>query len=230
MNIVHKEDLKNLCLQEDFQGSEANFYTCLFDNKHYIYKEPIYTINKDSLKLYQKLESINETSLLIPKIFVFKNRIIGHLTEQLFNYSLLYDLKNNTIDKKIQILKLVKEKIVKMHELGIIHCDLHIYNVMYNNENIKIIDFENCSYKDIIPIYFSHYSKNYLRNNPLSPSVDIYNFNIDTASILYNVSWPDIFKFSFTFEDKLTPRQKEIWVKTKEKKELTSNDYLIDYY
>lgn len=117
-----------------------------------------------------------------------------------------------------------------MHKLGIIHCDLHTANIMYKESDIKIIDFEDASYRNIIPDHFSKHSKNYLEHNTLSPSVDIYNFNIDTVSILYNVSWSDIFEYSFTFENKLTPKQKEIWVKTKEKKELTSNDYLIDYY
>lgn len=229
MNIVHKYDLTDLCLKQDFLGSQADFYTCNFNNRRYIYKE-LCDIHNNALNLYQELEQISESFLLIPKLFVMKNRIIGHLTEELLNYSLLFNLQLQSTEEKIKMLKLIKEKIIEMHKLGIIHCDLHTANIMYKESDIKIIDFEDASYRNIIPDHFSKHSKNYLEHNTLSPSVDIYNFNIDTVSILYNVSWSDIFEYSFTFENKLTPKQKEIWVKTKEKKELTSNDYLIDYY
>ena len=229
MNIVRKDDLKNLCFQKKFMGSESNLYTCTYNNQAYVYKE-LYAMNNYLLDLYNSLNDINDSSLLIPKLFVFKDKIIGHLTEELVDYSLLFNLQKESYEEKIRVLKLIKDKIINMHKLGIIHLDLHTANVMYKGEDIKIIDFEHSSYKNISPIYFSKHSRDYLRKNTLSPSVDIYNFNIDTVSILYNVSWSDMFDFSFTFEDKLTTKQKEVWIKTKGKKELTSNDYLIDCY
>lgn len=228
MQIIQKENLENLQLQKDFWGSESDLYTCILNNKKYVYKE-LY-INTNILNLYRELENVNEESLLIPKILVFKNRIIGHLTKELENYSLLFDLQESSFEEKIRMLKLIKEKIVIMHEYGIIHCDLHTANIMFKENDIKIIDFESCSYSDIKPSCFNSHSSNYLKENKLAPSVDIYNFNIDTASILYNVSWSDIFDYSYKFENRLTPLQKKVWVKTKERKELTSNDYLIDYY
>lgn len=227
MQIIHKEELKDLC-PKIIAKNECFHYTCTYNNQKYFYKE-LFPDN-NIVKLYNSLESINNPSFLIPKILVFKNRITGDLTQELIDYASLSDLKDKDYNEKIRILKLIKEKIIMMHEYGIIHRDLHASNIMCKNNDIKIIDFESCSYKGNTPSVCNKYSKNYLKENKLSPSVDIYNFNIDTASVLYNINWLDIFNYSFTFEDKLTPLQSKVWVKTKEKKELTSNDYLIDYY
>lgn len=74
-----------------FMGSESNLYTCTYNNQAYVYKE-LYAMNNYLLDLYNSLNDINDSSLLIPKLFVFKDKIIGHLTEELVDYSLLFNL------------------------------------------------------------------------------------------------------------------------------------------
>lgn len=117
-----------------------------------------------------------------------------------------------------------------MNSLGIIHADLHPGNILFCKNNVKICDFDSCKYMEFPANEYNDYSSRYLLHNPISSSIDIYNFNIVTASILYNVNWSEIFEFSFTFENKLNSDQKRIWQKVKTQEPLTNKDFLINHY
>ena len=228
MNKIVFDDLKNI-KQINMLGSESTLYTCSLNNRLYLYKQPNdYT--KELANKMSDLININSNYLITPKHIIYGSNYqkpVGYLIEYLEDYQSLYYLKKSQ-DDIINILKKVKEAIIEMHKLGIIHCDLHPANIMSNKDNIKIIDFDTSKYLNHHPRHYNQYSAKYLENNRLNKAIDIYNFNIDTLSCIYNISWCDIFNFDNIIN--LNEEQQKVWQKTKEKKELTYDDFLIDRY
>lgn len=228
MNKIYFSDLNDLIENEQL-GSESIRYNCIFDGKEYLYKQPL-TFNENDARKMQKLTNINNPSLVTPKHIIYGDRFakpIGYLLEYYNNYQSLYFM-NTPIDEKIKILKTAKQKIITMHNYGIIHCDLHLANIIYKDDDVKIVDFDTSKYLDYSAHAYNKYTKMYLENNYLDKSVDIYNFNIDTFSCLYKITWDDVFRLDFT--KTLTNEQNNIWQKTKERKELTYDDFLIDRF
>lgn len=227
MEIVKKENLENVIYQEEMLGSQADLYTCFFDNKIYVYKEP-FNYSQNMIDLHERLATVHNRELILPEILVSEhNKIVAYLTS-LSNFSELYYLKSLKLKKKIFILKQAKKTIMSMHKDNIIHCDLHIANILYKDGKIRIIDFDSCVYGNNKPESLNKYAKSYLETNDISPSLDIFMFNILTISFLYNIAFFDVFNFDFICN--LDEEKKEIWQKTKSKKELTYDDFLINYY
>ncbi len=228
MITISFDKLENVQENTKLKGSESILCDCFYNKKHYIYKQPN-NYDETTFKKLMALSEISNHSFLVPEIFVYQTRPIGYLLTYLEGYESFYDISSNFNKKKkekIKLLKLAKETIIKMHDLGIIHGDLHTANIMYKNDDIKIIDFESSKYKDYDFGNMNNYSKDYLSVNGPNISIDIYNFNIDTISLLYNYNW----HFA-TQKNKLeTEEQQIIWDKTKNKKKLTYSDFLIDRY
>lgn len=228
VNKIYFNDLKNVS-ETNMVGSESTIYKCLFNNKFYLYKQP-HEINQDLADKLNTLICIKNEYLVTPRIIIYDNNFkkpIGYLLNYLDDYKSLYYLELSK-EEKIKILKMTKLAIIKMHKLGIIHCDLHTANIMYNRHDVKIIDFDSAKFLNYNPGYFNQYSREYLEQNIISKAIDIYNFNIDTFALLNNIAWDNVFKFDYITS--LTNEQMKIWQKTKEKKELTYDDFLIDRY
>ncbi len=218
-------DLKNVEENNNLLGSESILCDCFYENKHYIYKQPN-GYDEETFKKMMSLSKISNEYFLIPKIFVYQNNPIGYLLPYLDGYKSFYEIDDKTKKQKIKLLKLAKEAIISMHNEGIIHGDLHTANIMFKDNDIKIIDFESVKYKKYSFGNMNDFSKEYLKINKPNKSIDIYNFNIDTVSILYNYNWHYVFQ-----KQKLdTKEQQLIWQKTKEQKKLTYSDFLIDRY
>lgn len=229
MEIVKKEELENVMYQNNMMASQAIIYKCNYNGKSYIYKKiPYYFYPKEMVELYKKLSYIHNKNLILPKFLVSSgDYIIGYLTH-FIDFPILTDLQDTNIKEKIIIIKCVKEAILSMHKSGIIHCDLHTANIMYKDGQTKIIDFDSCVYDNNKPYSLNAYAEDYLKTNDISPSLDIFMFNISTISFLYNIAFFDVFDFDFVCN--LDKDQEKIWQKTKSKKELTYNDFLINYY
>lgn len=188
MEIISKDMLQNIIYQEKMLGSQAELYTCFFDNKIYIYKEP-FNYSQNLIDLHERLAPIHNSKLILPEVLVSKhNKIVAYLTS-LSNYSALFYLKSLNLKKKIFILKQAKKAIMSMHEDNIIHCDLHTANILYKGGKVKIIDFDSCVYGNNEPESLNKYAEEYLKTNGVSPSLDIFMFNISTISFLYNIAF-----------------------------------------
>lgn len=232
MEILSENELINLRYNNNLFGGEAELYNCTYHNYNYLYKKNFCYLSEEQIIKWRELYNIDKDYLVLPRYLVKDktDRIIGYLMIFYENYKSFYELNLETKDEKIKLLKMAKNKIIDMHKQGIIHCDLHIANIIYQHNDIKLIDFDSCAYHDIRPSMYNKFSKEYLQLNQLSPSVDIFNFNINTISILYNINWTNVFKMSYVFDELLNTKQKEIWEKVKTKKELSNNDFLINYY
>lgn len=227
MEIISKDIIIDSMHRSEMIGSQADLYTCFFDNKKYVYKEP-YDYSQNLIDLHERLSHIHNKKLILPQILVSEHgKIVAYLT-RLSHFSPIFYLQNLSLKKKIDILNQAKKAIISMHQSHIIHCDLHTANIMYKGGKVEIIDFDSCVYGSNTPESLNKYAKNYLKINDISPSLDIFIFNISTISFLYNISFLDVFKFDFMCN--LDGEKEEVWQKTKAKKELTYNDFLINYY
>lgn len=227
MNIVYKEELDSKITASDMFGSKGFIYTCIFNDKIFVYKE-IPNITDEQINNLEIISTIKNKNLVFPKFLVYdKNKFSGYITEYI-NYLNLYNLNYLSKDKKIKILKLVKKAILNMHKDKIIHTDLHPFNILYKNKKVKIIDFDNSIYKfnrnlnNLNPLALK-----YLDKNDLDFDVDIFMFNITTLSFLYDIPFYDV--LNFKIDENLSNEEEEICDKVKRFKKLNENDYLIDY-
>lgn len=229
MEIVKKEELENIVYQTNMIGSQAKLYTCYLDGKIYVFKKiPYYYYPDDMVALFKRLSCVNNEDLILPEILISDyNHIIGYLTS-LSNFLALIDLHNLSFNEKVAIINCAKKAVISMHKNNIVHCDLHTANIMYKDGKCKIIDFDSCVYGNNKPESLNKYAEDYLKTNGISPSLDIFMFNISTISFLYNIAFFDVFNFDFVCN--LDKEQDKVWQKTKSKKELTHDDFLINYY
>lgn len=228
MEIIEIKDLENLTFNKHMIGSIADFYTCSFNGKNYVYKD-FYDINDSDISLFNGLSEINQDFLTTPAYLVKKEKISGYLTDYLLDYKTLF--KSEEDMNIVNLLKRIKQRIIDMHNVGIVHCDLHPANIMYNGSDIKIIDFDRCQYKGFFPIIFSKYVNEYCEKRPLDYSVDIFIFNISTLAILYNVFYRDVLDYDFIEHKHFTNEdQIRTWQKIKKLEKLTYDDFLINYY
>lgn len=229
MNIAYKDELSSIIPSSDMFGNENYLYTCIFNNKIFIYKE-IPNFNGEQINTLESISTIKNQNLTFPKFLVYdKNKFSGYITEYLNNYLPLFSLDDLDLDKKIKILKITKKIILNMHKENIIHMDLNPFNILCKKSKIKIIDFDDSIYK------FNKNSNNlnplvleYLNKNEIDFGVDIFIFNITTLSLLFNIPFYDVLKYPI--EEKLNNEKLEKFEKTKKLQKLTDNDYLIDYY
>ena len=235
MERINRHDLENLIYNEEMIGSTSELYNCMFNGKTFLYKK-LDIFFHDQVNLFDKLSEVDENFLNIPKHLIVNsyNRPVGYLVEPYKDYKSLFDTNESpslSTSMKIKILMDAKEKIIRMHKHNIIHCDLHSANIMCKGTDTKIIDFDFCSYQYSTPCSYHPFSYKYFQTNPLTYSIDIFMFNITTISLLYDVAFPNVFNSEQIIDSKLQENDhRRIWQKVKEKKELTYNDFLINYY
>ncbi|GAB6167933.1 hypothetical protein JCM1393_03930 [Clostridium carnis] len=116
---------------------------------------------------------------------------------------------NHNIDKILNKLKLLKDKLTEEIHYGLCHNDLNISNILYNNEKVYFIDFEfsamgdiffdlatlswflnEDSKKNLLINYFGYYSDN------LKEKLDDYLFVVK----LWNSTWSLIKSINSTYD------------------------------
>lgn len=181
----------NMNFLESFMGSFSTIQKCEYNGKFYMYKK-FDNINffKKNMKKFQKLNEIDNEYLVMPEYFVFddyEQEYNAYLTK-FINYQKSSVIK--TLDDKIVRLNAIKNNINKMHDLGIIHGDLHFGNILLdvNSYQNKIIDFDNCSYENykINKNYVLDYTNLYMSKYGVNKGLDIFLFNLITYSVLNN--------------------------------------------
>jgi glutaredoxin len=132
-NGMKLEKFKNEYIISKILG-DKNIGAKIFDCKIINYDEYKKHISNsiNCLVEYKKEELLNEK---------FKNKKIGFIDMEFLK-------KYRTIDnediKNKDIKNIILNKIREIHMLGIRHCDIHLQNIMINDNNeIKIIDFSN---------------------------------------------------------------------------------------
>ena len=139
-----------------------------------------------------------------------------------------FNFYNEKYLKKIELIKIAKEKIVNIHKYPIIIGDLHDANILFNENDVVFCDPDGFLFhpleskrKNILENeYFEHFKF-------VDQRCDIYLFNILTLSILLKRNWGAIRNSNITFgSDELNKIMSFI---NTFKENLYSESYIIDY-
>lgn len=188
MKNINIKDLE--IISEISSGSYAVIKKCKYKGKIYAYKEfyqPKEFLNEKSIKKFDKLSKQSVSCIISPLKIVEDNKEkTGYLTEYV-DGPVIDSLKNKSQNNIIDALEHAKVNLEKMHNLGIIHGDIHHLNII----DSKFIDFDNCFYKNIKPNYkyLSKYAQEFIKKYGLCQELDIAMFNILTYYMLTNISY-----------------------------------------
>lgn len=188
MKNINIKDLE--IMSEISSGSYAVIKKCKYKGKIYAYKEfynPKEFLTDKNIKKFDKLLKENAPYIINPLNTVEENKEkTGYLTE-FVNGPVIDSLKNKSQNDIINALSQVKVNLEKMHNLGIIHGDIHHLNII----DSKFIDFDNCFYKNIKPNYkyLSNYAQEFIKKYGLCQELDIAMFNLLTYYMLTNISY-----------------------------------------
>lgn len=225
-------DKKELDIKElIYDTINTQIFNVTYNNKKYILKnknDKIYSNKKIKL-----LSNINDKNIITPKYIVKENnKTVGYLSNYIKGETIAHS--NLDYNDKIYYLKKTKEIIEKLHyKYNIIHGDLHGGNIIINNKNVFLIDFDNCNINEyyIKKKYCLEQVEKYIDNFGINYNLDIFTFNITTYSILYNCPFQlvrrNIYQENYGFNN--SPKVKKICKDLLLENNNINNEYLIDY-
>ncbi len=137
---------------ESFEGGFSDNYKCKFNNEEYMFKKYEYPDQMISKFFIDKMDEISKLSSILPYVprywVEIGNEKIGYLTK-------IHDGKDLGLSTNIGeiavLLKEAKEQLILMHDIGLIHGDIHYCNIMYSDESTDFIDYDNSSYLNFNP-------------------------------------------------------------------------------
>ena len=187
LQTINYEDLMFIDEDAYSSGTYGIIKRCIFDGKLYVCKE-----FKDSSYLTGKKRMLNELSkiknpnLCTPKFWIKKKDKISRYLMDFCDGKDISAFEQYPIKEKVNLLKKVKDLILSMHEVGIIHSDLIGSNIMVSGMNPYIIDFDNASFKRHKTCLFDvgDLSQEFINKYGIKKEIDIYIFNILTFSII----------------------------------------------
>lgn len=118
-----------------------------------VYKKSFFSLrNLELLDILVQVNEINIPSLAFPIANLTVNdKDFGYITKYYKDYYTkdvaLKKQKYYFKDKFLVINRLINA-VKKMHSEGIVHGDLHEHNIIFNKNDLKIIDFDNMRIKD----------------------------------------------------------------------------------
>ena len=135
---------------------------------------------KDYFEIFNEFEELKKC-VFPNNIFYVDGKYVGYTTDYFEDYkAICFRMYKNKYDlnKKKKIMKKIVKLLSDMHELGIVHGDLHTANVICNKKDIKMIDFEKIRIRELEdePIFVKKRLE------------DIYYLNLMILSILFDVN------------------------------------------
>lgn len=187
MKSINFKDIELLDSTYHSFGTYACIYKCLYKNILYAYKsfndDDFLKGKKNKLNAISKIQSpyLYTPLYWVKSDFISNNYLIKFCFGKDLNAFSDYEMLH-----KIKILKNTKKAILNMHDSGIIHADLIGSNIMIENDEASIIDFDNSSFDKYKtnPIETNELSSNFIKEYGIIPEVDIYLFNLLTFSII----------------------------------------------
>ncbi len=186
-------DIKNIDILDELSyGSFGRVLKCFYDGKEYALKifPNINFLNGKKAKLNTIEANVNNPGLITPLFWVTtKNKKVAYLTN-VINGKNIEEIDTYETEEKIQILKKAKRAIISMQKEGIIHADISSSNIMFANNRIKIIDFDNCTYKNFKtnPAECRDLAQEFIKTYGIRPELDIFLFNLLTFELINNIS------------------------------------------
>ena len=187
MKTINYEDLKFINNEKYNSGSYGIIKKCTLNDKEYVCK---YFSDNSYLKGKKRkislLSEIDKKGLYVPRFWVKKDNNKNMYLSEFCNGKDIAFLSDESYETKLKNLKNIKELILEMHGKGIIHSDLSSSNILYSNNNIGIIDFDNSNYRGFkTNIYHTNdYCMDFIKTYGIKPELDIFMFNLLTYSIM----------------------------------------------
>ena len=164
---------------ESFEGGFSDNYKCKFNNEEYMFKKYEYPDQMISKFFIDKMDEISKLSSILPYVprywVEIGNEKIGYLTK-------IHDGKDLGLSTNIGeiavLLKEAKEQLILMHDIGLIHGDIHYCNIMYSDESTDFIDYDNSSYLNFNPdaTKYSLNAFNFAKTFGISKELDVFLF------------------------------------------------------
>lgn len=229
MKTICIDDVKNCIYNPKMMGT-ADLYDCSIDDEEYVFKK--FDFDSTLACKLEKLSKLEDYHFIFPEILIkgIREQYVGYLSKPFYQSHTFFDLSKYETSQRLKLLREARKLVLKMHSMGITHVDLHPGNMLFRNDTVKFCDFDDCEYSGFKSPHSNAYSQKYLLQNPMSPSIDIFNFNISSMSILYSVRWDETINYDFTFLDKLNDEQKIIWEKVKKYETLSKDDFIVNHY
>lgn len=173
-------------------GSEGITYTVNYNGQLYAYKK---LDNKKSipnkiekLKLFNKIKIPSNIHIVKPKAIIYNEDYNGYLMEYIDNLS-LDDLIDINIEDKINILKKIKETIIFINQIGIIHGDLKCNNFLYDGLDPILIDIDNMWINNYLYDLENFFIKEYIQNcGKVDKNLDKFEFNLLTYCFINKIT------------------------------------------
>lgn len=172
---------------ESFEGGFSDNYKCKFNNEEYMFKKYEYPDQMISKFFIDKMNEISKLSSILPYVprywVEIGNEKIGYLTK-------IHDGKDlgllTNIGEIAVLLKEAKEQLILMHDIGLIHGDIHYCNIMYSDESTDFIDYDNSSYLNFNPdaTKYSLNAFNFAKTFGISKELDVFLFNKMTFELI----------------------------------------------
>lgn len=185
--------------------------------------------NKErKLELIPSLEAFDNEVLIMDSVYDDKENFIGYTMS-------ITTFKNATsitrTNEKIEILKLIKEKIEMFNKDGIYIGDFNPANILITDTGIMLCDLDNFRIGELDFDLISSFQHNYLQNCDKIDNIDNYCFNLFTICYLGKIYQPYVYDYLIEegLPKKLDTKQNRIIAN--ELIDLTNNyqkKYLID--
>lgn len=186
--------------------------------------------NKEKKIILLNRKPLSEGILKPIKTVSNNDQIIGFTQELVWPHQTFFDLKVATKKaKRIEYLQQVKKLIEELHNNNIIHGDIRSFNLLVQNNKVKICDMDNCIVDNLnsdLDGWCTNFYQQKVKN--IDPKLDIFCFNLVTIAILkqtFDIYAIDHIKNSL-------PIYKDIYQIYQNMINLDSNyngEYLIDY-
>lgn len=194
---IEKENILKVCNGGD--ESEISFYML---NGSLVFLKRFRS--NDELLLNNKLNKLE----FITSSGIFNNEveILGAAIEdgKFVGYFMKYDPNyvkpingGLVLDKKIHLLRILREKIEMLNSYNIFILDFNDGNFLMNNnaDNIKLCDLDNFQISDIKADLINYTAQVYLNSENNDRYVDNYCFNLYTLSLISGIIMPYIFDY-----------------------------------
>ena len=176
-------------------GYESKIYRLSDDTLLKVFNDRVYPEKK-----LLKLEALSELDM---KENIFKDLVyvndefigytMGDLTKKGYKKICCCEHFKN---KKIEIAKLVWERIQELHDIGITYGDIREANILYNGKDIMFCDMDNVRINEYSFDTTNPYHRNYLSKTKFKYDlIDNYIFNVFLLGYYQNVYMPAVYEY-----------------------------------
>ena len=179
-----------------FEGIESKIYRFSDDTLLKVFKKGNNFNDKNKIKKLILLSELSINENIFGNLVYVNNDFIGYTMKDLTKkgYKTTSCL-NERYSKKIDITKMVWERILELHELGITYGDIRENNVLWNGHDIILCDMDNVKMDkydfDMTNVYQNHYLAKMHYDYTL---LDNFIFNVYFISYYQKIYFPFVYQ------------------------------------